>query len=165
VFVYTREAHPGEVLGPHQSLEDKISAARAMAAEFGIKRRMLVADLEGSVHRAYGMLPNMTYIVSRGGKIHYRASWTDARTIDFALESIALARAGGKEGRRVLPYFMEWAPSRLNDGRAFFDNMLVYGGERAVLEYIEAAAARFGEGHVKMHRKRWAAYLESKGES
>jgi hypothetical protein len=163
VFVYTREAHPGELRGHHESFEQKCGMAREMAGHFDIRRQMLVDDMEGSAHRAYGLLPNMTYIVARGGKINYRASWTDARTIRFALETLSLARAGAKEGRRVLPYFMEWNPTRVNDGRAFFNGLLHIGGERAALEYIEAAASRYGEGHVKAHRRYWAEYLEDKG--
>lgn len=159
VFIYTREAHPGERRPHHADFTDKLTRAREMVNELGIQRMMLVDSIDGAAHRAYGTLPNMTYIVARGGAINYRASWTDARTIAFALETLALARAGNKSGKRVLPYFMEWKPTRTNDARAFFDGLLEGGGERAVTEYIDAAARRYGEGHVKVHRRFWAEYV------
>ena len=90
VFLYTREAHPGEDYRHHTSMEDKRHHARAFQAEFGIKRQILLDDLEGSVHGAYGMLPNMTWIIGSGGVIHYKAAWTDSVDIEDALRSPAL---------------------------------------------------------------------------
>ena len=162
IFVYTREAHPGELHGHHEDFGQKRSAAREMVERFDIRRQMLVDDYEGTAHRAYGRLPNMTYIVSRGGRVDYRASWTDGRTIRFALETLTLARAAAKEGRRVLPYFMEWRPTRLNDGRGFLEGLVTIGGERAANEYIEEAARAFGEAHVKEYRRHLVEYLENK---
>lgn len=164
VFIYTREAHPGEMRAHHESFEQKRALALEMAQRFEIERPMLIDDLGGSAHRAYGRLPNMTYIVARGGKINYRASWTDARTIGFALETLKLAREGAKAGRRVLSYFMEWQPTRLNEGRAFFRGLVTVGGERAAVEYIEAAAKAFGEPHVKAHRRYLQEYRDAQRE-
>ena len=88
VFLYTRESHPGGKYPHHSTLEQKLSHARDMVVQWSIERTMLVDDLEGTVHRAYGALPNMTYIVGAGGRVQYRADWTDPRTIgDFALRA------------------------------------------------------------------------------
>jgi hypothetical protein len=54
LVLYTREAHPGEVTGEHRSVQDKHAAARRLVAEEPIKRAVLIDDLEGTVHRAYG---------------------------------------------------------------------------------------------------------------
>ena len=67
-----------------------------------------------------------------------------------------------KEGRRVLPYFMEWRPTRLNDERGFLEGLVTIGGERAANEYIEEAARAFGEAHVKASRRHLVGYLENK---
>jgi len=85
VFLYTREGHPGESYRHHASMEDKRRHARAFQAEFGIKRQILLDDLEGTVHRAYRMLPNMTWIIGSGAVIHYKAAWTDPVDIEDAL--------------------------------------------------------------------------------
>ena len=132
VFLYTREAHPGGKYPHHSTLEQKLSHARDMVVQWSIERTMLVDDLEGTVHRAYGALPNMTYIVGAGGRVQYRADWTDPRTIGTALEQLAYGQerrrwtdprtigtaleqlAYGQErrrsGARVTPYYVEWQP-------------------------------------------------------
>ena len=77
VLLYTREAHPGEHYRHHSSMEDKRRHARAFQAEFSVRRQILLDELEGTAHRAYGMLPNMTWIIGTSGVIHYKAAWTD----------------------------------------------------------------------------------------
>lgn len=66
VFVYTREAHPGERFPAHRSPEQKLAHARAFRERCAIERPILVDDLEGTGHRLYGTLPNMTYLLGRG---------------------------------------------------------------------------------------------------
>src|SRR6266540_4918757 len=86
VFVYTREAHPGEHYPHHTSVDQKLAHARVLRDHHHVQRLILVDDLAGTVHRAYGTLPNMTYVVSRLGKITFKSNWTDDETIRFALE-------------------------------------------------------------------------------
>jgi hypothetical protein len=54
LVIAVREAHPGEVTGHHNTLAQKRQAARCLAIEEGLRRRVLIDDLEGSVHGAYG---------------------------------------------------------------------------------------------------------------
>jgi hypothetical protein len=54
VFIYTREPHPGENVGHHDSFGRKLACARLLAEEAGIGRDILVDDLDGGVHRATG---------------------------------------------------------------------------------------------------------------
>ena len=76
--------HPGEHLPAHRSLQDKHAAARRLRDELAIKRPVLVDDLEGTVHAAYGLMPNMSWVLGRGGTILYKAMWTSAdRIADF----------------------------------------------------------------------------------
>ena len=98
VFVYTREAHPSDRYLCHANMEQKLVDARDMVTRWQISRPMLVDDLEGTVHRAYGTLPNMSYIVNAGGTILYRASWTDPRSIRVALEQILYERGQAPRG-------------------------------------------------------------------
>lgn len=156
IFLYTREAHPGELHGPHESLEDKLASARKLIERFGVRRRVLVDDLSGSVHRAYGTLPNMTYVIRRRGSVHYRATWTDPRTAGFAMEQLELERRVARDGGSSLPYFMDMAPARPRDRLAFMEGLLEGGGPRAVDEYLEEAAKAFGEAYVEPLRA-WQA--------
>ena len=66
IFVYTREAHPGEHYPAHRSIEQKISQAMAFKQILDIERPILVDDVVGTGHHMYGTLPNMTYVVARG---------------------------------------------------------------------------------------------------
>ncbi len=85
LLVYVREAHPGERLGPHQNFDEKIEAAKLVAPRYGEHRRVLVDNLEGDFHRAYGAMPNVLYITRPDGKIHYRCNWATPAAVREAL--------------------------------------------------------------------------------
>jgi len=85
-MIYTREAHPGERLGAHQSMNDKLTAAKMVTPRYGEHRRVLVDNLEGDFHRAYGMMPNMLYIFRPDGTVHYRCNWAATHYARAALE-------------------------------------------------------------------------------
>lgn len=85
IVVYVREAHPGERLGPHQSMEEKKTAARLLKPRYGENRRILVDSLGGDLHRAYGSMPNVIYVIRPDGTIHYRANWSTPQGLRDAL--------------------------------------------------------------------------------
>ncbi len=85
LLIYVREAHPGERLGPHQSMEEKLKAARLLAPRYGEHRRVLVDNLDGDFHRAYGSMPDVAYIVRPDGTIHYRCNWATPKGFRDAL--------------------------------------------------------------------------------
>jgi hypothetical protein len=133
VFLYTREAHPGESYRRHASMDDKRHHARAFQTEFNVKRRILLDDLEGTVHRAYGTLPNMTWIIGPGGLIHYKAAWTDPVDIEDVLQySLDSWERRGKD--RLLPYHSERLKWRGRDD-AKFRERLVKNGPQAVTDF------------------------------
>ena len=74
IFVYTREAHPGENFPGHRTIEQKLSHARAFQEQYGVQRPILADDLAGTGHKLYGGMSNMTYLIDRGGKVLFRAS-------------------------------------------------------------------------------------------
>ncbi len=59
VFLYVREAHPGESYRHHPTMDDKRHHAQAFKEHSNIARPILLDDVAGTAHRAYGMLPNM----------------------------------------------------------------------------------------------------------
>jgi hypothetical protein len=87
-FIYTREAHPAENYRHHTSMDDKRRNARAFLEHSKVRRQILLDDLEGAAHRAYGSLPNMTWIIGRGGMIHYKSAWTSEADVADALEDV-----------------------------------------------------------------------------
>ena len=123
-----------------------------MKRRWGIERPVLVDNLEGDLHRAYGTLPNMTYIMAAGGKIIYRAAWTDERTIRMALDQVLHERKARRDGTRQTPYYLEWLPQRINIRERFVDG-LAQIGERAVDEYIAAVEHAEGKAAADLLRK------------
>lgn len=103
-------------------------------------RPMLVDDLEGTLHHAYGRLPNMTYVVGGGGKLVYRAAWTDAHNIELVLEQLLRRRQERRAGAVHRPYYVEWQSEVVADRETFVEVLLETAGPRAVTEYIDAVA-------------------------
>jgi hypothetical protein len=132
-FVYTREAHPGEHRQAHASFEDKLVAAARLRDEIGITRPILVDDYEGTVHLAFGGLPNMAWVLGRSGLILYKATWTSAARIGDFIERF--------EGRPLdlmhAPFHTEQLEVRRRDSDAFRRG-LERNGPRSVAEFARA---------------------------
>ena len=127
VFVYTREAHPGENYPAHTSMEQKIAHARAFREHCHIERPILVDDLSGTGHLLYSDLPNMTYLVGRGGRILFRSDWTDPPTIELMLNYRANTRERRRAGERLTAFYAEFAGFRVNDRGKFMERLKVAG--------------------------------------
>lgn len=122
VFIYTREAHPGENYGHHVDFDTKLQHARALRDELGVSRPILVDDLDGTCHRAWGMLPNMSWIVLKGGRIGYKADWTDPFDIAGALEELLEDVASDRT-----PFYNERLGYRVNDREGFVRGLMRNG--------------------------------------
>ena len=137
LFLYTREAHPGENYPAHRSFDDKIHHAKAFKEILQVARPILVDDIAGSAHHAYGCLPNMTYVIGRGGKILFRSDWTDPPTITNALTYILAARTQRREGLRMAPFYSELVGYRWSDQTKFHAG-LKRAGQQAVDDFERA---------------------------
>lgn len=135
VFVYTREAHPGEHYRHHTSMDDKRHHARALRDESGVQRRILLDDLAGTAHRAYGMLPNMTWIVGRGGIIYYKAAWTHHADVEDALGTTVNGLDARTQEPPVAPFYSERLAWRARDMTAFRQRLAV-AGPQAVRDFF-----------------------------
>ena len=137
MFIYTREAHPGEHVGHHATFEDKLANARLLRDEVGIRRRILVDDLGGTLHRAYGILPNMTWVIGRGGRILYKADWTSAANVEAFIERYEVGRKRKPPSGSVAPYLTEQIEFRDVDREEFYAR-LRRNGPRAYEEFKRA---------------------------
>jgi len=133
VFIYTREAHPGENYRHHESLEDKRQSARAFVAHSKLRRQVLLDDLEGTAHCAYGMLPNMTWIVGRSGMIHYKSAWTSVADVEDALERVLDFQAN-RAKRQWVAFYSERSAWSTRDYKGFMAG-LERNGPQAVADY------------------------------
>ena len=105
--VYVREPHPAEHYGAHSSWNQKVRYARDCRAQDGIQTPVLVDDLVGSVHRLYGTLPNMIFVIDLDGRIAYKAMWTDHAELRVVLENLVAAQKLRAQGLRLKPSYSE----------------------------------------------------------
>lgn len=153
IFIYVREAHPGEHYPHHDSFERKLEHAREFRRRFDCARPILVDDMVGTAHRAFGGLPNMTYILNAAHTVVFRSDWTDAPTVRFALQYLTNVASRRRAGERLAPFYAEVQGFRANDPAAF-DAALERNGPRAVTE-MRAARELWARGeHLGAIRRR-----------
>lgn len=104
-----------------------------MRDELGISRPILVDDFDGPVHLAYGGLPNMSWVLGRGGLILYKAMWTSAARVGDFLERFAAQALDLRHG----PFHTEQLEVRRRDSQEF-QRGLERNGPRAVAEFARA---------------------------
>jgi peroxiredoxin len=88
LFVYVREAHPGEDLGPHKDMAGKVRAAEMFREAEDVEMPIVVDDLNGRIHRKYGKAPNSTYLIDRSGRISFRMLNTNPAVLAEAIEEL-----------------------------------------------------------------------------
>ncbi len=88
VFVYTREAHPGEIWPEHGSFEQKRRHALAFKQQLLVLRRIVIDSLDGQNHRRYGVVPNTCFVVDPHGRLVFKSSWTVANLLHGFLSSV-----------------------------------------------------------------------------
>lgn len=137
-IVYVREAHPGENFPHHVSFEQKIAQARKLQELERVEIPILLDDLEGTAHRAYGLLPNMVYLIDREGIVVYKSDWTDAHEIEGMCES--LVRLDDMKARQVaiirkgISERLHWIPMDPQDRERIYRR----SGEKAIRDYLNA---------------------------
>ena len=133
-FVYIREAHPAEHMPHHTSFEQKLAHARRFREEQHVRRHILVDSLDGACHRLYGSMPNMTWILLRGGMVAYRAAWTDPYDVRLAMEYVARLGELRRQGGRLAPFLTERLGFRVVE-QAAFNAGLERNGPKAVSDF------------------------------
>lgn len=86
LLLYVREAHPGGRTKEISQFEDKMKNAKSMGRLYHEKRVVLVDSLDGTAHKLYGAMPNMTYVIGTDGIIKFRANWTNIEALKKVLK-------------------------------------------------------------------------------
>ncbi|MFV2038110.1 MAG: deiodinase-like protein, partial [Paracoccaceae bacterium] len=97
-ILYVREAHPGAKIGAHASPSDKTKQAQLLRDGDGEAREILIDDMQGSAHEAYGGYPNSLFIINRNGCIVYRSTWNNPRATRRALSRLLAGKPVRSEG-------------------------------------------------------------------
>jgi hypothetical protein len=137
LFIYTNEAHPGENFPHITSMEEKFDHARKLRDRLGVTRKILVDSLDGKCHRAFGSMPNMTWILTKSGMPIYKADWTDYISVENALDYFLDMQERRRTGQRLVPFSVQRLDYRESDRKAFYQR-LAENGEKAVHEFKEA---------------------------
>lgn len=87
LLVYVREAHPGSRIGPHTGLENKTELARKTIAASRETREVLIDDIPGTMHRAYGSFPNLVYVIDPEGRVAFRLDWSQTKRVEEFLRN------------------------------------------------------------------------------
>ncbi len=95
VDVLVRQAHPGPSEPAYASEGQKMTDAERYQRTEHIPWPVIVDDVEGTAHRAYGGLSNPSYLIGTDGRVSFYAPVTGAPRLHRALEELA---AGGGRG-------------------------------------------------------------------
>jgi alkyl hydroperoxide reductase subunit AhpC len=141
LFVYVREAHPGERIPAHGSLEAKTGAAERLRDEEEIEMPILVDELRGPIHRKYGKLGSATFLIDKSGRVAFRALWTQPHVVEDALDELLERQRergvehavvnGGEDRSFPLSYAMVHASRALERG-----------GEKSLADFRQALGPR-----------------------
>lgn len=137
IFLYTNEAHPGEYYPHLTSMEQKFKHAADLRDVLGCTRPILLDALDGACHRAYGSMPNMTWIFNRRGVPIYKSDWTDANSVENALAYFTDVAERRQNRERLAPFRVERLDYRRQDHDEFQAG-LARNGPKAVREFSEA---------------------------
>jgi len=140
LFVYAKEPHPGEVYPHHTSMEQKIKVARDFQELEGVRFPVLIDELNGQVHRAYGARPNPIFVVHRNGRLVYRAGHAQAPELRDYLEHLLVWDQVQAQGLPTHNMYVEQIRFIIPDGPHHKD-VVRRAGPKAVREM----QASFGE--------------------
>ena len=143
VFLYTREAHPGERYPQHTSFAQKMAQASVFRDLFHVHRPILVDDLQGTAHHQYGLMWNMVYILKRGGVVFYKANWTDPNSVRMALAYLFEQHSRMQEGMFMPTFYWEMQGFRENSYERFMAGLHRNGP--AAVEQWNRQRSRRGE--------------------
>lgn len=108
-ILYVREAHPGTMRPQHQNEDDKVANARALKLEDNEGRLILIDDIAGTAHKAYGSFPNAVFIINRNGCILYYSDWNNSVATGKALKALT----AGRPAPRMAPFQLPRMPIAL----------------------------------------------------
>lgn len=91
--VFIRQAHPGGEEPAYRSFAQKLRDAERQTHVEAAPWEVLVDDLDGTVHRLYGGLPDPSYLIDSEGRIAFFNAVTHAPTLHTAIEAL-LAQGG-----------------------------------------------------------------------
>ena len=146
LVLYVREAHPGTEVRPHRSIEDKRALARRVSEEDSEGREILVDDLDGAAHLAYGGIPEMVYVLDGEGDVVLRGEWNEPPIVDEAVGRLRRGDAsrGLRTGFDGVPPLVMLRVLRRAGWDALYDFLVEV--PRILAVHLKDALGRAGDG-------------------
>lgn len=130
LFIYTKEAHPGERWPAHRTFEQKLEQARELQRRTSCERDILVDSLDGFAHRLYGGRPDMTWILDRNGVVLFKSEWSRPDLTREVIDDIVATRDESRHGLYGQPFYTERVAWRRPDPS--HDEVMAENGPQAI---------------------------------
>lgn len=88
LMLYVREAHPGEKMSAHKTYEQKRNQAKEFRRATQTRWPILIDELDGEVHKQYGLLPNSVFLIDADGNVSFVGEISHAPTLRQALDHL-----------------------------------------------------------------------------
>ena len=134
LFIYVREAHPGERIRAHRSFAEKVRAARILRDEEEIEMPIVVDEIRGSIHRKYSQLPNPAFLIDKSGRVAFRCVWAQPEKLARAIHALLEFQQGHGEEHAVVEGGEDLAMP-VTYGMLFSYRALERGGEQAMGDF------------------------------
>lgn len=107
LFIYTKEAHPGENYPLAHSFDQKMAHALTFKKKNRIQRPIWIDSWDEYAHKLYGYGPNMSFLIDRSGIVVFKANWTKAAQIRETVDDILKAEAAEANGETIAFFCLE----------------------------------------------------------
>ena len=118
-------------------MAQKFKHARDLRDVLGVPRPILVDSLDGACPRAYGSMPNMTWIFNKSGIPLCKSDWTDVTSVELAIDYLLRVGERRRNWEKLAPFRVERVDFRVQDQGVFYKG-LERNGPKAVEEFQEA---------------------------
>ena len=134
-LVYVREAHPGESIPHHKSYEEKKANAELLRTEENVRIPIIVDTIDGAIHTAFGLLPNMIYVISKQGIIVYKSDWVNTEELRPFFDNLIEWERARHENRRHKVAFSERLHYVSEDDLELRKRVYFRAGQKAIEDY------------------------------
>ena len=105
LLLYVREAHPGKLINAHNTIKEKCELANRLQTEDNIENRtIIIDDINGTVHKMLGALPNMVFIINTNGQIIFKEEWNNVIHLQKAIKEFKATQKPMQQKWAMLPF-------------------------------------------------------------
>lgn len=104
IDVLVRQGHPGPGVRPYRTFEEKARDAERYKHDEQIPWTVLVDDVEGTVHRQYGMIADPAYLIGTDGRVAFYNYWTHVPTLHKAIGRLLAEGGAAAVGEHRTPH-------------------------------------------------------------